>query len=460
MTFKLQEVFGISVKPIQSYIERADVDGRFLMAVESDHHIVVYGASKQGKTALRQKHISDDQCEIYRCNPKSTPDQIYQHVLHAANVRIEKGETRSEGLKGGAKGAWSITASLPWVGGTKATGEVHSEANTQKTFSTEFVDLNLGDSQSVASILQTAKFTKFVVLENFHYLPKNVQKELSFDLKTFHEMGIRFIVLGVWRESNQLLVLNPDLQDRMAEIPVEPWTVADFDQVIVKGEQKLNITIPELARSEFKKQSYGNVGMVQEFLKIYCSLNGVNETSPQHRVLDSTNTISETLKTKATDQRGRLLTVLEGIAAKSRTDRRKGGSDPLTLPYYLVQVLLTASVSELTDGITRKHLHEKIRELHRRQQKDTIRINDVAHLLKRLPSLQDESASPFLYYDTNQQRLRIVDAGLLFALAQVDRQSIRDEILDPLETYDDSDLDDDVTSEDDTDDDEDDEFID
>jgi hypothetical protein len=105
----------------------------------------------------------------------------------------------------------------------------------------------------------------------------------------------------------------------------------------------------------------------------------------------------------------------------------------------------------LKDGISRAHLLEQIRTINRREDKDTIRINDVAHLLKRLPSLQDESLSPFLYYDTNQQRLRIVDAGLLFALAHVDRNSIAEEILDPLETYDDSGLDDKENDDDDDD---------
>ncbi len=253
-------------------------------------------------------------------------------------------------------------------------------------------------------------------------------------------MGLRFIVLGVWRESNHLLVLNPDLQDRIAEIPVEPWTEQDFDQVIDVGERHLNIRIPEAVRIAFKTNAYGNVGMVQEFLKIFCLKCGVAETVIEVRELDDDQAVQATLTARAEDQRGRLLTVLEGIAAKSRTDKRKGGGDPLTLPYYLVQVLLTAPISEIKDGISRKHLLEKIRTIHRRPEKETIRINDVAHLLKRLPSLQDDTLSPFLYYDANQQRLRIVDSGLLFALANVDRANLVDEILDPLETYDDSDI--------------------
>jgi hypothetical protein len=436
---KLNEVFGISTKPILSYIERRSVDGRFLEAVNSDHHIVVYGASKQGKTTLRQKHLKDTKCEIYSCNPNSSVERISQHILRQAGARIESTETFMDSTKYTGKVSLSLKVSIPWFTEGSFNSEGSGEQTKQKALTSDFVDVSLSDPQMVASILNALKFTKFIVLENFHYLTREVQKNLSYALKTFHELSIKFIILGVWRESNQLLVLNPDLQDRVTEIPVEPWRDEDFDAVMDAGQKHLNVIIPDRARDEFKKNSYGNVGMVQEFLRSYCTHNDVLESVNIQKILDSGDTIGDTITSKAADQRGRLLTALEGISAKSRTDRRDGGGEPLTMPYYLVQVLLTAPISELTDGITKKHLLEKIRILHRRKDKETIRINDVAHLLKRLPYLQDQNVSPFLYYDSNQQRLRIVDAGLMFALAKVNRESMKEDIFDPLESYDDND---------------------
>jgi len=261
------------------------------------------------------------------------------------------------------------------------------------------------------------------------------QQQLAIDLKTFHEMSIRFVVLGVWRESNKLFIQNPDLQDRVAEIPVEPWGNYDFDRVIDKGQGHLKIGIPPHARDEFKKNSYGNVGLLQELLKIYCRLNGVSATLDQFRTFDNVDTVPQTLSQKADDQKVRLIHTLESIASKSRAERRTGREEPLTLPYYLVHVLLTAPIEEITDGLTRQHLLEQIRLLHRRDDKTSIRASDVVHLIKRLPALQSDHPSPFLYESNN--RLKIVDAGLLFALAKCNRQELRDEIVDPLETYDD-----------------------
>lgn len=62
-----------------------------------------------------------------------------------------------------------------------------------------------------------------------------------------------------------------------------------------------------------------------------------------------------------------------------------------------------------------------------------INSRPIQNLLSRLPVLQADIQAPFLYY--THGRLRIVDAGLLFALARVNRDEMTDEIVDPLSAY-------------------------
>ena len=49
---KTIEIFGVSNSNIGSYIQREDVDTRFLEGLQRNKHIVVFGSSKQVKTAL------------------------------------------------------------------------------------------------------------------------------------------------------------------------------------------------------------------------------------------------------------------------------------------------------------------------------------------------------------------------------------------------------------------------
>ena len=120
---------------------------------------------------------------------------------------------------------------------------------------------------------------------------------------------------------------------RVIDIPVEPWTEIDFDRVIQSGSRHLNIEIPPTAVAEFKTNAYGNVGMLQEFLKVFCEINEITETLTEVRRLGNGAIVEQTFAKKLASQRGRLLQVLQGIAGNSRTD----GDDPLILPYYLVK---------------------------------------------------------------------------------------------------------------------------
>ena len=74
---KLEQVFGVSAKPVRSYIEREDVDSKFRDAVHSDKEIIVYGSSKQGKTALVSKHLPYENNLLVSLTPKTTVVDIY-----------------------------------------------------------------------------------------------------------------------------------------------------------------------------------------------------------------------------------------------------------------------------------------------------------------------------------------------------------------------------------------------
>ena len=53
----LNNVFGVSRDPVASYIERDSVDATLSDALATTKQIVIYGSSKQGKTALLQRHL-------------------------------------------------------------------------------------------------------------------------------------------------------------------------------------------------------------------------------------------------------------------------------------------------------------------------------------------------------------------------------------------------------------------
>jgi len=428
---RVEDVFGIRAQPVLSYVSRPQVDGAFEAALKSDHHIVIYGSSKQGKTALRQKHLSEQMECIVRPGPRTTIEDVYAPILRAANVRLETFQTSKTESGTSARAKTGFKAFIPWIGGADVGFEADSRSGKQDELRTEFIGHDLGEAQSIGELLGRTKFRKFVVLENFHYLPTDTQKQLAYDLKTFHELGVRFIILGVWRESNRLVQFNRDLEDRIIEIPVEPWIDDDLARVSAVGCEKLGIQIGPRAIERFRENAFGNVGMFQEFLKTFCLRCGVAEAQRDQRLLDDMNAVEDTFAARLENQRKTLLDALVGIAARSRT--RNDTDDPLILPYYLVRVILRVGVESLREGIKKKALLEELRKVHHRQDKATIRMSDVTNLITRLPALQQDLQPPLLYFDGNSRSLKLVDTRQFFVLANIDRSEMEEEIASPVE---------------------------
>jgi hypothetical protein len=429
MPTRLEDVFGIRTTPILSYTKRDQVDGRFGDALKSDHHVIIYGSSKQGKTALRQTHLSDKDCIIVRCGPKATVETIYSSIVRQAGVQITTFETEKNvaGAKVAAKTGFK--AWIPFLGGADAEVSAEVKGESEKVRQTEFIAYDFADAQAIAELLNQIKFQKRVVLENFHYLPEDVQKHLAFDLKTFHEINVRFVILGIWREADLLITYNHDLQDRLVDIPVEPWQPEDFQRLALQGCEHLNITIDRAITQTFIDNAYGNVGMFQEFLRAYCNLYGVN-LKGEKRHLDSKEFQQLAMDERLKSQKVQLIKDLQRIAAQSRI--RGDEPDPLLLPYYLTKVITTTPVRQLEDGIDKKQLLDKFRELHHRTDKETVRGSDVVYLLQRLPHYQRDMQPPLVYYDSNMQRLKIVDTRQFFVIANTKPDDILDEIPFPM----------------------------
>lgn len=435
MGHETKDVFGISRTPIKSYVEREPVDGALQRAVQqSDNHIVIYGSSKQGKTALRQKHIPENKCIVFSCGPKSTTEDIYSSIIRQAAIPIETFQTTTASTTGTASAKTGFRALLPWIGGADAEAEGTVERGKQIVMHTEFVSFNFGEAQSMGELLVKTGFTKIVVLENFHYLSPETQRDIAFDLKAFHEIGVRFLILGVWKEANLLLMLNGDLLDRVTEVPVEPWATSDFDRVTEKGSELLNIAITNSITIRLKENAYGNVGLFQEFLKTFCLMCGIEKSAKELVFLDDQDMVNRVFDDRLESQKGQLVRCLQGLAAHSRVRKNEEG---LLLPYYLVRVILSSPIPHLERGLEKNELLNALRRIHHRDDKFNIRGSDVTNLLQRLPQYQENMRPPLLHYDVNARRLRIVDTRHFFVLANASRLEIEEEIPLPKDMSDD-----------------------
>lgn len=431
----LQDVFGVSSSQVLSYVERNDIDDKFKQALSTDKQIVVYGASKQGKTSLVSRYLPYEQHIVIRLTPKMTIQDLYHNILRQANVKIEA--TYKDTASGSTEisGGLKFRALIPIFGGAEASAAAKVTGNNGAETSYEEIPFNLELAHDVSSLLQRVGCKKTIILENFHYLDEEKQKQFAFDLRTFQEIPIRIVILGVWREKNRLAQFVGDLLDRIIEVPVEPWKNEDFVRVAQKGCEKLHIKLDDIVLQDAITASFQSIGVFQEILKAVCALNGITQTVDAEIEIKERALVAKAVTDKSHEYGARHQRVLEAIAGgnpNSATSERDGKL-PLFLPYYLVRVILEVGYDGVANGLTRSVVHERIKAIHHRP--DDVRASDMSNLLHNLAVLQANQSitPPIIDYDRTTKSLQVVDSTLYFFLKHAELDAIKDELPNPLE---------------------------
>lgn len=432
---QLEDVFGVTSKQILSYVTRSQVDDSFRQALTSHKQIIVYGSSKQGKTALVSKHLPYDDHLLVSLTPKTQLVDIYQSILSRAGVRIVTEVVERTSTESTLSVLARFKALIPLFAEaeTKVGGE--TKAGSEKETNYEAVPVNLELPQTVADLLARTRSRKWVILENFHYLPEDVQQQFAFDLRAFQELGVRFVILGVWREKNRMAQFNGDLLDRTVEVPVEPWTEEDFRRVARAGGAHLNLEFSDTLLAATISASFSSIGVFQELLRLICVNAGVPREQADHIVLADLQSLEQAIKTKTNDYGARHERALEAIAAGHNSGGPKNDQAPLFLPYYMVRCLLEHGFDGIASGVRKQTMWEWIRAIHHRAQ--DVRSSDMTNLLGGTGNLQSAKSisPPILAYDAQQRILQVVDSTFYFFIKNANLSDVLDSIQDPVAEF-------------------------
>lgn len=423
---KLAEVFGVARGIPRTYVARSYVDDKLINSLSRDKHIVIYGGSKQGKTCVRKHCLTEDDCEVVQCGSNTSRIQIYEMLLKHAGVSLRVIDTTTvSGVKkievtANAKGK------LPFV--AEAAGELTGGYERTDEDSREVTfEIDPSDPNDVIRALDLAGFNKFIVLEDFHYLSEEVQREIAFDLKAFHEKSnLVFIVVGVWLESNKLVLYNGDLAGRLVPVDADRWESEDLSKIISLGEPLLNIEFPASVKSEILSLCQGNVGVLQETCYRLCEGSNVFQYMSEMRTVGTVDLVRDIVRKIGAEQSGRYQKFLEEFSdGLSKTE--------LEMYRWIAYILVTSSPTDLKKGFKLAPLYRKLNQVHPKR-KGQLLQNNVLQALENVGKVQHKHhVNPvILDFDQTENQLRITDSGFILYIASQNRRDLIQRIgLDP-----------------------------
>ena len=410
----LDDVFGISRDIPKNYVVRESVDGALINALARDKHIVIYGSSKQGKTCLRKFNLRKEEHLVVTCSNKMSLAQLHSAILKTAGYVIEATSTAS--ISGEFKVAAKLGGGINFFG-NKAEAGVNTDGSisTSRENESRPLELDPGDPNDIIKALDGAESPKFITLEDFHYLPEETQNDFAIALKAFHEASkYSFIIVGVWRDQNRLVLQNGDLTGRVTSIDADKWDSKDLMEVIREGEKLLNVTFEDGFKEALVSNCFNSVSILQECCRKACENSGVFQTQAQVRCIqdDARKLIQNAVGVNSARYSGFITHFASGLQHSS-----------VAMFKWLLHAVLISEVSDLEKGIGYSSLKKIIDDHH---PDAPINQGNITQALKSVVSLQvKKNVKPIvLDYDETNRRLDVVDRSFLIWLQHQNRDEL------------------------------------
>lgn len=408
------EVFGVARDIPLNYVTRPDVDDVLNRSLKMKKHLVIFGSSKQGKTSLRKYNMAEGSYSWITCSNRWDLGELHAAILKAVGFEISQSSTISQGkhhkIQASIKGQLGTQNSKIGVDIAAETGD-NTEAETEKIK----LELDPDDVNEVIGALNEAKAKKFLVLEDFHYLPDETQNDFAVALKAFHESSdYTFVVVGVWKDENKLIQANGDLSGRVISINADKWSTEKLSEVIKGGEERLNIRFAPNFKSSLLEGCFGSVYVVQEACRVVCEEKGIWRTQEENVEVDADaqRIIKQVVNANSARYRGFIESFASGFQ-----------SSALEMYRWLLLPILTADVETLDKGLAMRDIKMMLDRYH---PKGPLNAGNLTQALKSTVSLQiHTNLKPVIIdYDESIRRLNVVDQSFLIWLQHQDRYDL------------------------------------
>jgi hypothetical protein len=247
------EVFVPSDFPTLTYVEREDekLERRVRDAIDTPRSpISISGPSKTGKTALIRKIVGDDNLIHIFGTQIETPSDLRDAILNwmavPSSVATLTGSTESISPNVSA----NARLGLPGIGSVSIGGGVTTStaANSNITATQQ--------SRGMAGVSREIANSDFIVfLDDFHYIPRDLQEAIGRQIKAGSEAGIRFCIASVPHRSDDVVRSNHELRGRTINIDTSFWSFDDLVKIATLGFTALNVQIETGVLHRFAQES-------------------------------------------------------------------------------------------------------------------------------------------------------------------------------------------------------------
>jgi len=272
MRTELREVFTPGGQPSVTYVgrEHLDLEGSLTKALKQGFTLnVVTGPTKSGKTVLCTRVLKNGPAHVaVEGGQIRSESDFWSHLAYQLNIAqtATKGKTDSSGWQGGA----TVGGGIPLI--AQGQGNISANSTNQNSISLSY--------QNVPVLATTRKLLDekiAILVDDFHYIPQDIQRSIIQALKGPIFKGLSVIFLAVPHRAFDPITVEDEMQGRFRHIPIPAWRQEDLVLIPKRGFEALNIVCPNHLQERICTESFSNPLLVQEICSDLCASAGIFE---------------------------------------------------------------------------------------------------------------------------------------------------------------------------------------
>lgn len=411
MSYDVSEIFVPGGVPEYTYVTRGEkqLEEQLSASVEAAHKLItVTGMTKSGKTVLVNKIFPKDQTIWIEGGTVSSENEFWMSLLLELDGFTEKTIQYEKQSEKGIEGKLGVDGGIPFVAAGK--GEIGS---TYKSTSGELVEYNLALTPKIAAIAIIKKKKVPLIIDDFHYLNRTLQGKTVRALKAIVYYGNPVIFIAIPHRRYDAIKVEREMIGRLVEIHVPQWDRDELIQIPNIGFPLLNVKANEKVCEQMANEAYGSPHLMQEFCLELARVNHIINSDHKEIIIDK---LPNDIFSKVADQTGRIIYDKLAKGPRQRSDRlQRRLKNGTTADIYKVTLLALAHLKPGLDTIDYEQLRSSIKEL----LSDNIpSAHEVTRVIDQISNiaLSDESSTPVLDWEKDEQLLHITDPFFAFYL--------------------------------------------
>lgn len=247
------EVFVPSDFPTVTYVEREDekLERRVRDAIDTPRSpISISGPSKTGKTALIRKIVGDDNLIHIFGTQIEAPNDVWESILNWMSVPSSTATATGSTESFTPNATTSARIAVPGFASVSVGGG--ASTTTAANINTTSTQQHRG---MTAVVREVANSDFIVFLDDFHYIPRDLQESVGRQIKAGSEAGVRFCIASVPHRSDDVVRSNHELRGRTINIDTSFWSIEDLTKIATLGFTALRASVDRQVIEQFAQES-------------------------------------------------------------------------------------------------------------------------------------------------------------------------------------------------------------